>query len=184
MGRLDAHNHAGILFGHGGRRRCVHVLQVLLIFGSAHARSHNIQECQHARFGAIDNVRLEVLKVLPPGAAGIGDRGYPRAEGKAIRIYAVVARVGAGFSRARIYMDVNVYQPRGHIEAGDADGFGGERRIDVRGHRGNAMILNGNIHDAVDTVGGIDDVTALQEEVVTLLCLHGNTGHNHDCNCQ
>ena len=65
VGCLDAHNQAWIFFGHGCRGLGVHLRNVLLIRGSAHARTHNIQECQYTRFRAVNDVRLEILEVFP-----------------------------------------------------------------------------------------------------------------------
>jgi hypothetical protein len=49
----------------GGFAR-VHVAQVL--FGDAgHARADDIQHCQYARAGLVDNQLLEVLEVAPAG---------------------------------------------------------------------------------------------------------------------
>ena len=79
---------------------------------------------------------------------------------------------------------MNVHQARGHIETGDIDCLSGERWINVRGHCGDAVIRNGNVHDCIDVVSRIDDTTARQQEVVALLRLHGSTGQSQYCDCE
>ena len=79
---------------------------------------------------------------------------------------------------------MNIYEPGGHIEAGDIDGFDGEGRINVSGHSNDVMMIDGHIHHTVDVVGWIDDVTAPQQKVIFLLRLRGSAGHRHHCNCE
>src|ERR1035438_9007256 len=50
-----------------------------------HALSHDVQECQHPRLGAIDHPIFEVRKIAPARAARIGHRGHAGAEREAIR---------------------------------------------------------------------------------------------------
>jgi hypothetical protein len=54
----------------------------------------------------------------------------------------------------------------------------------VRGDSGNVMVINGNIHHAVDVVGRIDNMAALQQKVIFLLCLHWSAGDCHSRNCE
>jgi len=51
---------------HLGSFARVHVLQILLCVAS-HARTDDIQHCQYARPGLVDNSFLEILEVAPPG---------------------------------------------------------------------------------------------------------------------
>ena len=54
----------------------------------------------------------------------------------------------------------------------------------LRGHSNDVMVINGNIHHAVNVVGGIDDMAALQQEVIFLLRLHRGAGHGDNSNCE
>jgi hypothetical protein len=54
----------------------------------------------------------------------------------------------------------------------------------VSGHCCNVVIHNGNVHDGIDMVGRIDDTTACQQEVVSLLRPHGSASHSQDSDCE
>src|ERR1700730_14700026 len=65
-------------------------------------------------------------------------------------------------------MGMNIDQPRHYIEAvcsNDSPGTGSRK---VRRDLGNLTGRNSHVHDAVSAVFGIDDMPALQEQIISL----------------
>ena len=63
----------------------LHIIDVIFKPSAAHARADNVDQGQHARLLAVDDVLFEILKVAPAGAARVDDSGHPIAEGEAVR---------------------------------------------------------------------------------------------------
>jgi len=126
------------------------------------------------RVFAIDDPILEIVEILPARGSSVDDRGDACAEGIAVGIQAVVAGIRSAFAGSGIHVHVNVDEPRRHVEPGRIDDFQGVDRADVRGHCRHFPACNGDIADGADVVPGIDEVTALQQEIVLLLRRHMN----------
>ena len=61
---------------------------------------------------------------------------------------------------------VNVDKAGSDVETGDIDHLGGGGSWDIFLYRGDFTGGYGDIHDAVNVVGGIDDVAAFQDEII------------------
>ena len=101
----------GIFQRHLGGLFAVHVGQILLDIARAHALAHDVEHHQDAGLGAVDDLVLEVLEIAPARTAGIDHGGDAAAEGKAVRLHAEVAGIGAILlAGADIVMGVQVDQ--------------------------------------------------------------------------
>jgi hypothetical protein len=58
-------------------------------------------------------------------------------------------------------MNVNIDQARSYVQAGDIYHFSGFARGEVYGNRRDLSPGNPNVHDSVETIGGVNDVAAL-----------------------
>jgi hypothetical protein len=63
-------------------------------------------------------------------------------------------------------VDVNVDEAGSDIEAGGVDDFSGGRSGNVFIDGGDFAGGNGDVHDAVNVICGVDDVAALEEKIV------------------
>jgi hypothetical protein len=88
--------------GHLGRGFRLHVGEVVLVFRPSHPGTDDIEKREDACFGAIDDALLEILKVAPAGAAGVGRSRNTGAEREPVGIEAVVSCIRSAFARARI----------------------------------------------------------------------------------
>jgi hypothetical protein len=61
---------------------------------------------------------------------------------------------------------VDIDQARGDVEPGHVHRLRGFRRGDVWGDLRHLASLDADIHDAIDRVFGVDDVTSFEKEVV------------------
>ena len=123
---------------------------------------------------------LEVVEIAVTGTARVGHRRDARSERKIIGPDAVVARVGVDFAGAGVDMNVNVDQARRHIQTGCVHHFEGAGRIDVRRHRGNLAVANRDVANRAHLVLGVNDVTALQQQIVLGLGERAGT-EQHQC---
>jgi hypothetical protein len=73
---------------------------------------------------------------------------------------------------------VDVDQAGRDVEPGDVDGLQRLRGRDVGRDRPHGPVLDGHVADGIDVVPGIDDVAALEEQVVVLR--RGRTGEAQD----
>ena len=67
---------------------------------------------------------------------------------------------------AGVHMHVNIHQAGRDVEARDVHDLGGLCGIDIARDRGDAAVLDGDVHDCVNVVPGIDDVAALEQQIV------------------
>ena len=63
-------------------------------------------------------------------------------------------------------MDVDVHQARRDVESANVYDLQCLRRIDMLSHRGDLPVADGNVPDRADVVFRIDDMAALQKQVV------------------
>ena len=168
MRGLDSNHRVFVLLGLIGCSGRVHIVHVLLDGPAAHAVAHDIQQRQHARFGAIDDAIFEIRKIAPAGAAGVDDRGHTAAKGEPVGIDAAVAGIGAALACARVDVNVNIDQSRGHVESGDIHHLVGFGRVDRGRHLGDFSVLDRDIANGVDLVLSVDYVAALQQQIVIL----------------
>ncbi len=166
---LDPDDHVAMLQRHLRRGLRIHVVDVLLGHVRRHAQSHDVQHRQHARSRPIDDAVSELFEVAPPGAAGVHHGRHPRPEAEPVGQDAVVA--GPRVLHAGRGEDVNVLvdETRGHVQAPDIDHRARLRRIDVASHGRNLAVGDGDVHDRIDLVAGIDDVSALEQDLVSRL---------------
>ncbi len=169
---LDPDDQTFVAKRHLRRRLRFHVGQVLLELVAPHAVADDVEKRQHAGPGPIDDALLEIVEAPPARGSRVHDRGHARAQREAVGIQAVVAGIGSSLARAGVHMDVNVDEPRRHVVSRRIDHFQGVGRIDVRCDCRYLSVRNGHIANRADPVPGIDDVAALQQEVVLLLRRH------------
>ena len=112
---------------------------------------------------------LKSVEAPPARGSGIDDGGDARSQREAVGIEAVVAGVGSALARSGVDVDVNVHEPRRDVVARRIDHFEGLGRSDVRRDGRDFSVRDGHIANRTDLVPGIDDVAALQQEVVLLL---------------
>src|SRR6185503_2325006 len=70
---------------------------------------------------------------------------------------------------AVIPVNVDVDQAGRDVQPRGIDGFGGLRRRDVRGNGGDLAVLDGDVANGINPVPAVDDVAALEEQVVRRL---------------
>src|ERR1700722_18675304 len=108
MSAFDPDQYVWILLEHRRRGTAIHIVVVVFVKRAAHARTDDVQKGEHTRVGTVDHPLLEVLKIAPSGAACINDGSHSFPEGKAIRVEAIVPRVGSPLSRSGVRMHVDV----------------------------------------------------------------------------
>jgi hypothetical protein len=81
----------------------------------------------------------------------------------------VIAGVGVAFAGACIYMDVDVYQAGGDIEAGNINFLRAGSWLNMLCDRSNLVVLDGNIPNRIDPVFRVDDMAALEHKVIRRL---------------
>ena len=114
---------------------------------------------------------LEIGEVLPAGTSRIHGCGYPAAECKSIRVHAVVSGIGVALASAGVRMHVNIHQARRHVETSDIDHFDAWSGLNMLGDRSNLVVLDGYVANGIDSVFGVDDVAALEHQVIGCLTM-------------
>ena len=89
-------------------------------------------------------------------------RGNPQGAGLGVRLL----REPVQGSSPVAHMKMNIDKARSYIQAGDINHFSRFARGKVLGHRRDLPRRNRHIHDFIDFIGGINDMTALQKKVV------------------
>ena len=163
---LDADDDALVLHRHVGRRLDFHVLEVLLDLARPHACAHDVEEGEHARLLVVDDAGLEVFEVAPSGRAGVGHGGDARAQREAVRLESPRAAGVGVLHQARIDVDVDIDQARRDVKAGGVHGLDGARCRDVGGDGGDFAVLDRDVAHGAELVLAVDDVAALDEQVV------------------
>jgi len=83
-----------------------------------------------------------------------------------VGVHAVVAGIGAAHARAGIDVDMNINQPGRYVEARHIHRLQRLGGIDVARHFGNAAVFDGDVAHVADAVLGVDDVAAMEQQVV------------------
>ena len=160
VGGLDADDHVTVGGGGGCRVRGVEVGDHLL--RTAHAGGRDVDVGQDAADGRVDQAGAEVLKFQVAGGAGVDAGGDTLFQEMGIGVEGIepVARFSsAGPVGVEVYVDdagsdqlvANIDQVAGFLVS---NGLG-----DCR----DAPVLYGDVSDAVDLVGWIDNATALEK---------------------
>ena len=105
-------------------------------------------------------------KLRQPGAARVDHRGHAGAEAELVGQHAVVAGPGALHARGGKEVDVRVDQTRRDVEAADVDDRPCLRGIDAGAHRRDLPVGDRHVHDGIDLVARIDDVSALEQDLI------------------
>ena len=100
----------------------------------------------------------------------------PDTERVAIRRQAEVAGVGAALAGARVDVRVYIDQAGRDVESRDVDHLQSGGRVQVLRDGRDRTVLDRDIADGADIILRIDDVAALQQQVVCRLA-EGWTGH-------
>ena len=157
-------------------------MHVLLGDVRHHAESDDVQHREDACCGAIDDAVSEILEVAPPGTAHVDHRGHARAEAELVRQHAVVAGPGVLHAGGGKDVDMRVDETRGDVEAADIDDGPGLCGIDIAAHGRDLPVGNGDVHDGVDVVARIDDVSALEQDLIADLSAGAGNGENNQQN--
>jgi hypothetical protein len=83
----------------------------------------------------------------------------------------VVSHVRVALSGARVYMYVDVYQTRRHIETGNIDHLGPRAGLNVLRDLGDLVVPDRHVAYCVDSISGVDDVTTLEHKIVGRLSM-------------
>ena len=179
MRRFDAYDQSLVAQRHLSRGFRFHVRENILVLRSTHSSADNIQERQHPRLRSIDDALLEILKVSPARAAGIGHRRNAGAESESVRIYAKVSSVGSRLTSAGVDVDMDIHQAGRDVKSAHIDNLQRLRGIDMLSHGGDLSIADSNVPHRTDLVLGVDNVTTLQKQIVLIL---GEAGSGHKKN--
>jgi len=171
MGGFHADDEVGIFVDGVSAALDVHFVDTLLK-SAAHAVGNDIKESKDADPGVIHDALLFLEKGFGTGSTSVDDGGDARSEdevgGDSIRL-----DVGSSFrfepierSAAGSDVDVDIDQARGDVESADIDDLfrGGGWNVFLDGS--DFAAREGDIHDAVNVIGGVDDVATLEEDLV------------------
>src|SRR5215510_13368796 len=99
-------------------------------------------------------------EIARAGAAGIDGGRHP---GPPAEIFRIDAKRGA----APVDMGVQVDEARGHVCTSDVAHRGARSAFEVRAKRGDLACGEGHIHSAIEILRGVDDVPALEKQIVS-----------------
>ena len=162
---LDADDQALVLECHLRGGPGLHVGQVLLEGAASHPVPDDVQERRDARLRRVDDTTLEVVEVAPARAARVGHRGRAASQREGVHGHAI-GPAGILGSLTVVHVDVHVQETGGHVQPRGVDGLCRLGRRDVRGDGGDLAPLDRDVPHGVDPVPGIDDVAALDQQVV------------------
>lgn len=112
---------------------------------------------------------LKSSKFRQSGTSRVGDRRDAGTEREPVGVHAVVACKGAALSGAGKDVDVNIDQPGDDVEPTDAYGLGGQGGIDTLSDGRDPAILNGDVPHRADPILGVDEMAALQQQLISAL---------------
>ena len=173
---LDADHVLTVFLRRLGSGPCIHVVDVLLVFVASLAMAHDVEHRQDARLNIaalgthlVDQISLEFRKVAPAGRARVHGGSYAAAKSMAVGVYVLLDRQAAAQSAANNNMRVQIDESGGNVEPRDTDNFPGFARRDVFRHAGDLASGDANIENLVDFVLRIDQMAALEHQVIGLL---------------
>ena len=74
-------------------------------------------------------------------------------------------------ARTRVYMYVDIYQARCHIETGNIHYLGARAGLNMLSDLGDLVVLNRDVAYCVYPIPGIDDVATLEHKIVRRLSM-------------
>ena len=125
----------------------------------------DVGQCEHARAGTADNRVPKGLEVPPAGATGIDDRRDAGAERVTVWVDTVIARVRAGFVRAREDVHVQVNQAGRHVESPAIHNLEGPASVNRIVDGDYFAAAHRDVAERAQPVLRVDHVTAPQEQV-------------------
>src|SRR6266478_4589459 len=163
---FDADDRVAIGHGQVSRGLCVHIVDVLFVGVARHACAEDVQENQHTGAGAVNYVLLELREVVTAGRSGVNHGGHAGAEGEGIGEDAPIAAsehapIGAGEN-----VSMKIDQAGSNVESSHIDHLARLCGGDIRGNGGDPAIPDREVAPSIDIVLAVDEVTALQQEVV------------------
>jgi hypothetical protein len=179
---LDADDEAWIPARHVSRRLRRHVLEILLELPASHPVSDDVQERKDARRRAIDDALFEVFEVAPSGSADIDNRRHAGPRRYDVGVHTVVAGVRAFLAGSGIHVCVNVDDTGCDEQSACVDDPRRTGRLDRRRDRRNLSAEDRDVANGADVIARIDNVPALQYQVVLDLrgSLDGHTQNRND----
>jgi hypothetical protein len=149
----------------------VHLVNILLE-AAAHAIGHDVEKSEDAGLGVLHDHFLFGQEGFGAGGASVNDSGYTRSEGEIrgngvgldVRTSRGIEPVERRTTRGDV--NVNVDQAGSYIETTGIDDFFGRGGGNVLFNGGDFASGDGDVHDTVNVVGGVDDVAAFEEEFV------------------
>ena len=128
------------------------------------AHGGEVDEGQDPSVDLVNDVAPEATEVYPAGGAGIDAGGDAGSGANDVWVYVPgVQSEGLGA--------VDINKARGHQVAGGVDNPGGAFGGEVRGHGGYEVVLEGNVCNGIERLGGVYYPAALKEQVIS-------EGHN------
>ncbi len=177
--QLDPYNVFGVFFGHFGGCRSVHILYVLLISSAPHTFPNDIQEREYTCPRNINGLFFEIGKRFPACAACINHRSDPGTESKSVwgkGIWAVAVSL-VHFGAVKI-MGMNVDQSWGNVQTFCIHNLSSFFGVNVFGDTHDRVTFHRHVHDLIDIVFRVDQMSAFDNHTV-FLCI----GSGNDCEC-
>lgn len=171
VGRFHTDDEVGIFLDGVGAALHIHFVDILFET-TAHTVGDNIEEGEDADGGVIHDAFFFLEKGFRASGTGVDDGGDAGLQDE-ISGNGVGLDVGAGGRIKPVErrttvgnVHVNIDKAGSDIEAGDIDHLGGGGSWDIFLYRGDFAGGDRDIHDAINVVGGIDDVAAFQDEII------------------
>ena len=159
MGRLYADNNVVVAARRVGAEAGIHLVYVLLV-SSIHTARHDVEKGEHAHQRAIDHLALNQGEIEHTTGAGIDDGGDARRQAHVGRVSRAVER------EADREMCVDVDKTGRHVKARDIDDFASMLVGMLASDGADGSQAYRHVHRAVHVVGRVDDMRALEEQVI------------------
>ena len=133
-----------------------------------HAAVGDVEEGQHARFGAVDEFALHAGEILPAAGARVHGGGYAVLEHVRVGMDGRQAVMRKGESRIAVAMHVD--EAGGDIAAGNIQRFGGLVG-QIGAHSENFAAVHSDVGLEGTLADGVDD-RAAQKQIIRMLFHH------------
>jgi len=169
--RFHSHDQVGIFFDGVSAAFDVHLVDALLQ-AAAHAIGNDVEESEHADLGMVDDAFFFLKKSFGAGSTRVNDGGDAGLQGKIggnaewrfVGTRFRIKPVQRGSANSDVVVDVD--EARSDVETGNVDHFSGRSGGNFFVDEGDFSARDGNIHRSIDVIGGIDDMAALQDEII------------------
>lgn len=146
---------------HGDGFFDVHLFGVILDFRAVHAAGDDVEKGENASAGMGDDEAAEVLERIGSGTAGIDGGGDAVREGVVVGVEVEPGSFG-------VEVGVDIDEAGGDVIAGDIDDGARFFRGKVLADAGDGVSNDGDVEALIAMVGGVDDMSVLEEDVIDL----------------